>query len=120
MSTPLSHDRLVELTAERMVHFGYTRVCASHISRFAACDKIGRFIPDATAFSGPTFVIAEAESQDGLAASHTVEQWTSFQAQASRVGGFFVASVNRTDEAAARALLKQVRGSATNADVWAF
>jgi hypothetical protein len=120
LSTLLSHGRLVELTAERMVHLGYTRVCASHINRFTACEEIGGFIPDATAFSGSAFVIAEAESQDGLAASHTVQQWTSFHAQASRLGGFFVATVNKSDEPAAQALLKQVCGSATNVDVWTF
>ncbi len=120
MSTPLSHDRLVALTAEKMVHLGYTRIHASHIDRFAACDKIGGFIPDATAFSGNVFVIAEAESQEGLTASHTVEQWKRFHAQARRLGGFFVAAVNTSDAPAARTLLKQVCGSATDADVWTF
>ncbi len=120
LSTPLSHDRLVELTAERMVHLGYHRVCASHIDRFTACDKISGFIPDATAFSVSVLVIAEAESREGLTASHTVEQWTSFHAQASRLGGFFVTAVNKSDEPAAKALLKQVCGSATNIDVWTF
>ena len=134
MSTPLSHDRLVALTAEKMVHLGYTRsatlarlhslgytrIRASHIDRFAACDKIGGFIPNATAFSGTGFVVAEAESQEGLTASHTVEQWRSFHAQASRLGGCFVAAVNKSDAPAARALLKQVCGSATDVDVWTF
>ena len=112
--------RLVELTADKMVHLGYTRVRASHIDCFTACDEIGGFIPDATAFSGSVFVIAEAESQDGLAASHTVEQWKSFHAQANRLGGFFAAVVNNADGPAAKALLKQVCGSATNVDVWTF
>ncbi|MGI4788292.1 MAG: hypothetical protein ACRYFS_05525, partial [Janthinobacterium lividum] len=61
------HDKLVEMTAAHMVNSGHTRVRASHSDRFTICDQIGDYIPDATALSNGLFVVAEAESHDGLA-----------------------------------------------------
>lgn len=122
MTTPPSHahDKLVELTANHMVSQGCTHVRASHIARFAACDQIGDYIPDVTAFVGDVFVVAEAESRDGLAQAHTEAQWKTFHSYASRYGGRFVAVVNKSDEASARALLTRVCGNAANTRVWTF
>lgn len=114
------HHKLVELAADHMIALGYTRVRASHLDRFTACDQIGSYIPDVTAFSGSAFVVAEAESRDGLALAHTEAQWKTFHNQANNAGGFFVAVVNKSDVLAANALLKQVCGSAANVDVWTF
>lgn len=115
-----AHDRLVELTAKHMVSQGFTSIRASHIARFTACDQIGDYIPDATAFVGGVFVVAEAESHDGLVQAHTEAQWKTFHSYASRYGGRFVAVVNKSDEAAARTLLVQVCGNSANARVWTF
>ncbi len=120
MSAPISHDHLIELTADRMVSQGYTRVRASHIVRFTACDRIGDYIPDVTAFSGNTFAVVEAESNDGLGQAHTEAQWKTFHKHANHVGGHFIAVVNKANETAARALLAQVCGPASNAQVWTF
>jgi hypothetical protein len=72
----LSHDHEmpVELTANHVVRQGYTRVRASHTNRFTACDQIGEYIPDVTAFLGNAVVVAEAESRDGLVQAHTEAQ----------------------------------------------
>lgn len=108
------------LAADCMAAQGYTRVRASHTDRFAACDQIGDYIPDVTAFSGSISVVAEAESRDGLALAHTEAQWKTFHKHTNQVGGCFIAVVNKSDEAAARALLTRVCGSADNALVWTF
>ncbi len=118
MSTPTSHDRLVVLAADYMAAQGYTRVRASHTDRFAACDQIGDYIPDVTAFSSSTFVVVEAESRDGLALAHTEAQWRTFHKHANQVGGHFIAVVNKTDEAAARVLQTRICGNAANVRVW--
>ncbi len=122
LSAPISHDhdKLVALTAACLINKGYTRVRACHVARFTACDQIGDYIPDVTAFNGNILVIVEAESRDGLAQAHTAAQWKTFHSHASRVGGYFIVVVNKSDEITARALLTQVRGSATNAQVWTF
>ncbi len=117
MST-LAHDTLVELAANTLQSQGCTHICASHISRFPACSQISSHIPDVTAFSGSTLVIVEVESREGLAQAHTAEQWETFHSHASRVGGHFIAVVNKMDELAARALLTQVCGNAANVQVW--
>lgn len=119
MST-LAHDTLIEMTAARLVDLSYSRVRASHIARFNACEQIGSYIPDVTAFHGSTLVVMEAESHEGLTQAHTEAQWKTFHAHASRVGGFFVAVVNKADEHAARTLLTQVCGTASNAHLWVF
>ena len=103
--------------AYHMVSQGFTHVQASHIVRFTACDQIGDYIPDVTAFVGDVFVVAEAESHDGLVQAHTEAQWETFHSYASRYGGRFVAVVNKSDEAAARTLLMRVCGNSANAQV---
>lgn len=120
MSTPIPHDRLVEMMADGLVSQGYTRVRASHPNRFNACDQISDYIPDVTAFFGSTFVVVEAESSDGLGEAHTEAQWRTFHKHANQVGGHFVAVVNKSDEAEARALLTRVCGNAANVRVWTF
>ncbi len=122
MSVPSSqaHDSLVEMTANHMVAQSYTRVRASHTDRFAACDQIGDYVPDVTAFYSNAFVVAEAESRDGLAQAHTEAQWRTFHSHVSRTGGHFIAVVSKADEAAARALLARVCGSASNVRLWTF
>ncbi len=120
LSTPIPHDRLVEMTAERLASHGCAHVRASHPNRFRACDQIGDYIPDVTAFSGSTLVVVEAESSDGLGETHTEEQWRTFHNHASRVGDYFIAVVNKADEATARALLTRVCGNAANARLWTF
>lgn len=104
-NTSLDHDKLVEMTATRLVDLGYSRVRASHIARFSSCEQIGDYIPDVTAFNGSTLFIVEAESREGLAQTHTSEQWKAFHSHANRVGGHFIAVVNKSDEIAAHALL---------------
>ena len=120
MSVPIPHDRLVELTADQLVSQSYTRVRASHVARFTACDQIGNYIPDVTAFHGTTLVVVEAESSDGLALAHSQAQWKTFYNHANQSGGHFIAVVNKSDETAAQTLLAQVCGSASNAHLWTF
>lgn len=120
VNTSLDHDKLVALTAARLVDQSYSRVRASHIARFTACEQIGDYIPDVTGFNGSTLVIVEAESRDGLAQTHTSEQWAAFYRHANRVGGYFIAVVNKSDEVTARALLVQVCGNVANVQVWTF
>ncbi len=114
------HDKLVEMTASRMVNQGFTRVRSCHGDRYMACDQIGDYIPDTTALSGIAPVIAEAESREGLTEAHTEAQWKTFHSHANRVGGWFVAVVNKSDEAAAKVLLNRVCGIATNVQLWTF
>ncbi len=119
LSTPShDHEMPVELTANHMVRQGYTRVRASHTNRFTACDQIGEYIPDVTAFYGNAGVVAEAESRDGLVQAHTEAQWKTFYGHVNRVGGHFIAVVNKSDEVAARSLLTRVCGSASNVRLW--
>lgn len=122
LATPTRHDHdyLVALTAAKMRSNGMTHIKASHIANFSQCSQIGDYIPDATAFIGNAIVIAEAESQEGLAAAHTTDQWEAFHANSTRYGGHFIAVVNKADETTARTLLIQVCGGAANAILWVF
>lgn len=119
-TSPLSHDQLVAATVAEMKRQGMTRIYVSHLPGNVQPDPISGFIPDATALSGNTLVIAEAESREGLAASHTQAQWKAFHGHANRVGGHFVAVVNESDRVTAQSLLHQVCGNSANARVWTF
>ncbi len=119
-TSPLSHDQLVAATVAEMKRQGMTRIYASHLPGDIQPDPISGFITDATALSGNTLVIVEAESREGLAASHTQAQWKAFHGHANRVGGHFVAVVNQPDQVMTQALLHQVCGSAVNAHLWTF
>jgi O-methyltransferase involved in polyketide biosynthesis len=114
-TSSLNHDQLVVATIAEMKRQGMTRICADHLPGYVQPDQIGVFIPDVTALTGNAMVIAEAESREGLAAAHTQAQWKAFHSHANRVGGHFIAVVNRADQAAAQTLLNQICGGAANA-----
>ena len=119
-SSSHDHDNLVEMTTAHMVSQGFTRIRSCHSDRYTGCAQIGDYIPDTTALSGAAPVIVEAESREGLAEAHTEAQWKTFHSHANHVGGWFIAVVNKSDEAAAKVLLNRVCGSAANTRVWTF
>ena len=116
----LTHDTLVTRAVAQMKQHGMTNIHVDHIARHPQPQQIGRFIPDATSTHARRTIIVEAESQDGLALPHTVEQFKTFHREAARVGGWFVVVVNVADQAAALALVRRVCGEAKNALVWTF
>ena len=116
----LTHDALIARAVAQMRQHGVTSILADHLAGHPQPQQIGRFVSDATGSLAGRSVIAEAESQDGLALSHTTEQFQTFHREANRVGGWFVAVVNVADQAAAQALIRRVCGDAKNALVWTF
>lgn len=112
--------QLVAASAARLHQTGRTNIKADHLPNFVRPDQIGNYIPDVTGNHPDGFVIIEAESREGLAQTHTADQWRTFHNHAKRVGGYFIASVNLADEAAAKKLLVEVCGNSSNALVWTF
>lgn len=119
-TSSLSHEQLVAATVAEMKRQSMTRLYADHLPNYVQPDQIGGFIPDLTGFTGNAMVIVEAESLTGLAAAHTQAQWKAFHGHANRVGGHFIAVVNRSDENIGRILLDQICRGAANANLWTF
>ena len=119
-SSSPEHNRLIQSTVAEMKRQGMSAIRASHIPGFTQPDIIGGYIPDATAQHGTSLCIAEAETADGLADTHTVDQWTAFFNYAVKVGGYFIAVVAKADEVKARILLRQVAKDSPRAILWTF
>lgn len=114
------HDYLVRRTVAEMERQNLTGIKAAHIEGYAQPEQIGNYIPDVIAFAQGKPCIAECESRDGLAQTHTAEQWRTFYRQAVYADGYFIAVVAKADEAEANALLQLITEAVQNAQVWTF
>jgi hypothetical protein len=119
-STSAAHDRLVVASVQHLKNQGCTNIKAHGVSGYSAPDSIGGFIPDATGLNQGTLWIVEAETREGLSASHTEDQLRAFQRHATSQSGWLILSVAATDKATAEALLKRLFPSAQNVTVWTF
>ncbi len=114
------HNRLISATVAAMIRQQMTDIRADHISGYVQPSAIGSYIPDVTAIFKGAVCVAECETREGLAQTHTADQWRTFHQYAKRNNGWFIAVVATTDKAAGQALLTQVCGNSENAILWSL
>ncbi|RYG97576.1 MAG: hypothetical protein EON58_09420 [Alphaproteobacteria bacterium] len=111
------HDALIRLSIVELRKQGATIIHADHIASYLQPAKVGGSIPDIAATINGTAVLVEAESAEGLAASHTKAQLIGFHQKLRPVGGQLVLAVNQVDSFSARQL---IAGLSSNIILWTF